>query len=120
MSDASTTFELLAADPRRRVLFLLCEARTVRVPEDLRTRGRTESPQSPTDGGLQTIRYEESIDRRLEIQLHHNHLPKLEAEDVVEWDREAGIVSRGPAFGEIEPVLRLLAANADRFPDGRL
>lgn len=41
-------------------------------------------------------------------QLHHVHLPKLDEAGYVEWDREADVVSRGPMFEEIEPVLRVL------------
>lgn len=50
------------------------------------------------------------------MELSHVHLPKLEDSGLIEWDSEAGTVSRGPAFEEVEPVLRLLAANADRLP----
>ena len=41
--------------------------------------------------------------------LHHTHVPVLEQAGFVEWDAEAGVVGRGPAFDEIEPFLRLLA-----------
>lgn len=118
MPDITTLFELLAADRRRQVLFLLCETDSVQVPEGLSTRGEVQAfgedharPLSdrtppPTDQSLQ----------RLEVELSHIHLPKLEAEGVVEWDREAGTVSRGPVFEEIEPTLRLLAANPSALP----
>jgi len=39
---------------------------------------------------------------------NHNHLPKLEEADYIEWDREAGTISEGPKFGEIEPLLKLI------------
>lgn len=43
-----------------------------------------------------------------ETLLYHVHLPKLHEADYVEWDREAGTVTRGPEFYEVEPLLRLL------------
>lgn len=118
MPDTSTLCELLAAERRRQVLFLLCGTDSLQIPEGLSTRGEVQAlggdharPLSdrdapPTDQSLQ----------RLEVELCHIHLPKLEAEGVIEWDRETGTVSRGPAFEEIESALQLLAANPGAFP----
>lgn len=116
MSDVSTLFELLAAAPRRRLLVTLCDTESLRISDALLTRGETRTarpdgsspggPRSPGDGGR---------DAR-ELQLYHNHLPKLAAEDVVEWDPDTGIVSRGPAFREVEPVVRLLVENPQVLP----
>lgn len=54
-----------------------------------------------------------SVDR---VDLRHRHLPKLQDMGVVRWDREAGVVARGPAFRDIEPLLTLLDDHADRLP----
>lgn len=116
MSDLSTLFGLLAADARRRVLYMLCDTDTLRVPEGLQIRGQAQVRQS---GGSQTMQQSPPEDRSsqaFEMELYHIHLPKLEAEDVIEWDRDGQTVSRGPAFEEIEPALRTLAAHAHRFP----
>lgn len=43
-----------------------------------------------------------------EVELFHNHLPKLERSGHIEWRRDADTVSKGPRFGEIEPFLELL------------
>lgn len=52
------------------------------------------------------------------VELVHEHLPKLEAFGYVRWDRETGAISRGPAFGEIEPVIELIEGDApDLLPD---
>lgn len=113
MSDVSTLFELLTADTRRRLLVTLCDVDSVHVPSWLFTRGavqRTSSGQQPH----QKQSADESTSR--ELQLYHNHLPKLEAEDVIEWDRETETVSRGPTFEEIEPAIRLLATNQHTLP----
>lgn len=53
---------------------------------------------------------------RLRTQLVHVHLPKLDAIDVVRWDRTADEVRRGSDFEEIRPLLEVLRDNADRLP----
>lgn len=120
MSDASELFALLAADQRRRLLFLLCDRERARLPEGLLTRsstatgdaddGRTAAgqpaTQSPTDAS------------RLEAVLVHHHLPKLEDAGLIEWDREEGVARRGPDFEAVEPALRVLAGHAEAFPHG--
>lgn len=61
--------------------------------------------------------------RRLErqkIRLCHNHLPKLEEYGMITWDQHRNEVSRGPEFGTIEPVLRLLQGRSDELPTGYL
>ncbi|MDS0473536.1 transcriptional regulator [Natrinema sp. 1APR25-10V2] len=45
------------------------------------------------------------------IKKHHVHLPKLAQYGYIEWDREASIVTKGPQFDEIRPLLEFLEAN---------
>lgn len=116
MSDLSTLFELLAADARRRVLYMLCDTNTLRVPDGLQIRSHAQARQSGGSQTMQSVPSGDQSSRAFEMQLYHTHLPKLEAEDVVEWDPHDQIVSRGPAFEEIEPALRTLAANEPRLP----
>lgn len=137
MSDTSTLFDLLAADHRRRVLLLLCQTETVQMPESLQTRGgvrprrgdgrprrgdhrKQRGGRQPSQAGVvqRPSRSDASDARALDLQLTHSHLPRLEAEELIEWDRDAQTVTRGPRFEEIEPLLHVLAANADKFPDG--
>jgi hypothetical protein len=80
-------FTALSDRERQRILFALLTDGSV----DL-------SPMEP-DGGEHEPRT---------VNLYHNHLPRLVDYGLVEWDREADRVSRGPAFGEAEPVLRAL------------
>ena len=121
MENSTTLFKLLAADHRRKILFLLCNTDSIQLPEGLLTRGETHAqhPQN-TDScsppGQLTSIEDTSLDR-MQIQLRHIHLPKLEDEGVIEWNQDTQTVSRGPRFEEIEPVLRLLAANQSRFPN---
>lgn len=52
---------------------------------------------------------EEAIDsERIEVQLHHTHLPKLEQAGYIEWQPGSDRITRGPNYDEIEPLLRLL------------
>lgn len=46
-----------------------------------------------------------TVEADLAVQMVHVHLPKLEAAGYVRWDREEGVVRRGPRFGELEPLL---------------
>lgn len=52
------------------------------------------------------------------IAMWHAHLPKLAEHGLVELDRENHEVRRGPAFGEIRPMLELLDDRADELPEG--
>lgn len=116
MSDLSTLFEVLAADTRRRVVYMLCDTDTLRVPEGLQIRGQATTRRS---GGGQTMQNAPSDDQSpnaFEMELYHTHLPKLESEGIVEWDRRSQTVARGPTFEEIEPALRMLAMNATSLP----
>lgn len=115
MSDVTTIFSLLAADYRRRVLGLLYDTSTIRIPEDFGKRGASNESRSGRSSTTQKMASHETT-REVEIQLEHNHLPKLEEEEFIEWDRDAGVVTRGPAYDEIEPVIDTLLANADAFP----
>lgn len=119
MSDASELFALLAAAPRRRTLFLLCERDPVSLPEGLLSRetAGAEADQPAGESSSQSAVTASDPDR-LEAVLVHSHLPKLEDAGLVEWDREAGTASRGPSFGEVEPALRSLLGQAAAFPDG--
>lgn len=52
----------------------------------------------------------------VESDLEQTHLPMLEEEGYIVWDRESGEISKGPRFDEIEPVLKLLEEHADELP----
>lgn len=113
MLDSSTLFDLLGDRDRRRLLLLLCEEESVTVPDGLRTRGATTRQEG---GALRATHADERDSERLLIRMQHCHLPKLEEEALVRWDQEAGTVTRGPQFGSVEPALRLIASNTEKFP----
>ncbi|MFC7096278.1 DUF7344 domain-containing protein [Halobaculum marinum] len=56
-------------------------------------------------------------DQFLRHRLHHVHLPKLNAAGFISWDRERDVITRGPRFDEIRPLLRLMERHADELPD---
>jgi hypothetical protein len=89
-------FEAMGAAPRRRLLVTLLE--TERVGD---------RPVAVGDG--------RSRERAL-LQHHHIHLPKLEALDLIRWDRQRGEVTRGPAFAEVRPLVELLDGRAEELP----
>lgn len=115
MSDSSALFKMLAGDPRRRLLLMLCETPSVPVPDGLIDRGES-AVRTTGQEYQQTVGARPSGSSSLEVSLHHNHLPQLVDLGYIEWDAEAGVVSRGDAFEDIEPALRVLLENADALP----
>lgn len=126
MSDVSDLFALLAAAHRRRLLLVLCERESVSLPEAVMTQAAAagdEGGRSASTSGTEPPPGEGSAGRdttadpdRLKIELRHRDLPKLEARRLVEWNPDAGTVSRGPAFDEVEPALEVLAEGTHAFP----
>ncbi|WP_164471556.1 GAF domain-containing protein [Halosimplex salinum] len=51
------------------------------------------------------------------VQLHHVHIPTLESDGYVDWDRDANTVFRGPNYSRIEPFVRLLNEYTDEFSE---
>lgn len=52
--------------------------------------------------------------------LIHVHLPKLADAGFIDWDREEHIVTRGPRFDEIAPLIDLMVAHKDELPSNWL
>lgn len=50
------------------------------------------------------------------LALIHNHLPRLEEAEYIEWNRDSGDLSKGSRFDEIEPLLELIENHADELP----
>ncbi len=97
-----TVFEILSDRSRRRLLIALLE-------RDFR------------DGGGETVSIGEIVgdgnSDRLEINLVHNHLPKLEYAGLIEWDREANEMRRGPRFEDVGPMLRTIHDHVGELRD---
>lgn len=90
-------FTLLADRRRRTLVFVLGE---VADPVSIGGLGERlvarEDPESALD--------QSALDD-VELRLHHVHVPKLAAQDVLEYDAESGVVSRGPRFERIHSWL---------------
>ncbi len=103
-------FELLALfvnRDRRRLLLYLVDGN----PEDV-------------DDIPEHIRVADHIDddeRRVLVEmLRTEHLPLLESNGLIEWDREKDVIVRGERFDEIRPILGLISDHEDELPDGWL
>jgi len=121
MNQTSACLDLLADDHRRDILFLLCDTESIQIPDGLLPRSHAQPVDTHSHSSPESRQQSTEHDlHQLEVQLHHTHLPKLENNGVIEWDQDTQTVSRGPHFDDIEPVLRLFAANQDRFPDDLL
>lgn len=90
-------FTLLADRRRRTLVFVLGE---VGDPVSIRGLGERlvarEDPESALD--------QSALDD-VELDLHHVHVPKLAEHDILDYDAESGIVSRGPRFERIRSWL---------------
>lgn len=95
-----TFLDVLSSRYRRRLLVSLLETapgEAPLVPEDL------VGDDEPTE--------------QVRIRLRHIDLPKLADEELIEWDRTEGVVSRGPRFAEIAPVLALFLKQDGETPE---
>jgi len=56
----------------------------------------------------------------LQLELLHNHLPKLEELEYIDWNQDNREVSKGPKWDEIAPLVELIHNHRDELPDGWL
>lgn len=59
----------------------------------------------------------EGEDLEIRLDFQHFHLPELESKGFIDYDREDHIVTRGPDFEEIEPLIQLIDEHNDELPD---
>lgn len=52
------------------------------------------------------------------IELYHVHLPKLEDVGLINWDTEDHVITKGPRFEEIQPLVTSMHDNVDRPAEG--
>ncbi|MFB6130136.1 MAG: transcriptional regulator [Salinigranum sp.] len=87
--DLDAAFTALAEELRRRLLVSLLDRDRCRLASFVEDVGASDSDAED----LRTVMY-------------HVHLPKLEQHGYVRWDRDRGRIERGPAFGEVRPLLK--------------
>lgn len=88
-------FDALAHRQRRQLLFSLLD----------------HNPQDPSN--LSNVPWDIPEDDETMIEKHHVHLPKLVEYGYIDWDRDAGIITKGPEFDEIRPLLEFLNERPD-------
>lgn len=94
-------FTCLSHPTRRRILATLA----TNNPHD---EEEFESPDfKPEDEELELFR----------MQLYHHHLPHLEQGGYIAWDRDADIITRGPNFEEVQPLIELISNHQDERPE---
>lgn len=89
--------EALGKSQRRRILIELRNGHGVREDDLVMRGGKSDS-------------------KRSEIALKHTDLPKLADMEYIEWNPDTGELSKGPRFGEIEPLLALIERHGDDLP----
>lgn len=98
MAPLDDALEALADPWRRELLFALWKSErpggTVSVPEDV---------------------VEGAATREQAVEYAHVHLPALEEQGYIDWDRRRDEVVEGPRFDELRPLLELLEAYEDRL-----
>ena len=55
---------------------------------------------------------------RVLLEMHHSHLPRLVEAGYVDWDRDEGVLRRGPRFDEVAPLIELIVEHRDELPAG--
>lgn len=93
-NEVDAVMTALARKPRRIVLASLVEG-SIENEADLQADGRW----GPADG----------------TALRHNHLPRLDEAEFVEWDRERGTIEKGPQFDAVADVLRCVRDSIDEI-----
>ncbi|SFB86586.1 hypothetical protein SAMN05444422_102465 [Halobiforma haloterrestris] len=88
-------FDALAHGQRRKILFSLLD----------------HNPQDPSN--LSNVPWDIPERDEAMIEKRHVHLPKLVDYGYIEWDREAAVITKGPEFDEIRPLLEFLNERDD-------
>ncbi|MFH5798971.1 ArsR family transcriptional regulator [Haladaptatus sp. CMAA 1911] len=89
---ADEIFDVLSHRQRRHVLSTLLDS-----GDEITVSELAEMTSSKSDGDAS----------RIEVGLHHSHLPRLEGMGIVEYDRDAETVEPTAAVAELEPFFEL-------------
>jgi DNA-binding transcriptional ArsR family regulator len=103
-STAAAFFPAFADRDRRRLLVYLVDGNPEergKIPEHIRV----------------AEHFDEEERRTLEEMLETEHLPLLEENGLIDWDRETDVIVRGERFDEIRPLLTLISEHRDDLPD---
>lgn len=98
--DLDTVFRALSHSLRRRIL-------TALMTDNPRRAEEFETVEFKPDGSAQ---------EPIQIELRHRHLPQLDEAGFIDWDEQAGRVTRGEDFAEVRPLLELMDEHAEELP----
>ena len=108
-------FEPLADGQRRELLIEVLESGRYDVPElSDASQEIAEANRGFLREYLSTARESSAGDKEL-IRMHLVHIPTLADDRFIEWNRDDHVVTKGPRFDELVPVLELI----DELRDGR-
>ena len=108
MVDNEDVFDALADSRRRQVLVELLTDNPQHVPElSERSQEIAEADEGLLQQHLSGSPGIPAGDEEL-LRLYYVHLPKLADYGFIEWDRDAHVVTKGPRFDEMKPLLELL------------
>jgi hypothetical protein len=97
--DLGELLDMLSHPHRRRILTLLHDR----------------NPRDEDEFELEGLTSDDELDNET-IALIHNHLPKLAEAGFIDWNQEQHLVTRGPRFEEISPLIDLMVAHQDELP----
>lgn len=104
MTNVNELFDLLANAQRRRLLIHMLE----------------HNPEDDTKPYIGDMDVDDADVEEILMQMTHIHLPKLEADGFINWDQEEHVVTKGPNFEEVRPLVELLNNHEDELPNGWL
>jgi hypothetical protein len=99
MASLDRIFDLLSDEQRRYALYYL-DRQDDPVPVDELADVVAEWQDDPPQTDARLDRYE-----KIEMRLHHQHLPKAAEAEFIEYDRERGVVEVSGTPSEVEAVL---------------
>lgn len=97
--DLGELLEILSHSHRRRII----------------TRLHDRNPRNEDEFELEELTGDDELDNET-LALIHNHLPKLAEADFINWNQEQQLVTRGPRFEVIAPLIELMVAHQDELP----
>jgi len=100
-SSLSEKFDVLSHPERRRLLVAL---------DDHNPRDENEFVANSVAGDGDNLEL-------LQLEMYHQHLPKLEEAGFIDYDRDSDAIMCGPRFEEIEPLIKLMNDHQDELPD---
>ena len=50
-------------------------------------------------------------------EVTYEHLPELDRDGFIDWDRESDTITRGPNFEDVRPLITLIQNHQDELPD---